>query len=278
MHLEAEDKEATCKEAGYTVWQCECGAKEQRVVQKTNEHDYEGQGYVSDGAGGHHQVCKVCGEASKTVAHSLVDGDTITEPTFWTAGSKNVTCEHCDYSGTQTIARLKTVNNAEGFDASNTETGDWSYGKIEINNFDNILADNNTLTQATDKNGGGDGWTIDGKEVKAGWMSGSCIYVSYTVKEAVTLKVEVEVKRTSHMEGETKVDNKRFDVRTQIDGDSGARYHGGYDDNGVMKFTEEYTLEAGETLYMVFTSKGEDSGYEQADYSIKISRTEQVSD
>lgn len=272
------DVDATCNSDGIRYLKCSgCGKEKSETITDRPDHDYEGQDYISDGANGHHQVCKACGESSETVAHTRVENVTAAA-TFWAAGSKEVTCEHCDYSATETIERLDTVNNAEGFDASNTATGDWRYGKIEIGNWDNILADNNTLTQATDKNGGGDGWTIDGKEVKAGWMSGSCIYVSYTAKEAVTLKVEVEVKRTSHMEGETKVDNKRFDVRTQIDGDAGARYHGAYDEKGVMKFTEEYTLEAGKTLYMVFTSKGEDSGYEQADYSIKISRAEQVSD
>lgn len=275
------DIPATCHSDGTHYIKCSvCGKEKSEAITDRPDHDFTGE-WVKTDPDYHYHVCANdgCEETDEKVAHIWNEGEVTKAPTFWEAGEKTYTCSRCGKTKTEAVERLNTVNNAEGFDASNTATGEWHYGKIDIGNWDNMLADNNTLTQATDKNGGGDGWIIDGtKEVKAGWMSGSCIYVSYTAKEAVTLKVEIEVKRTSHMEGETKVDNKRFDVRTQIDGDSGARYHGAYDDNGVMKFTEEYTLEAGETLYMVFTSKGEDSGFEQADYSIKISRAEQVSD
>ena len=273
------DVPVTCHSDGIHYVKCSvCGKEKSEAVTDRPDHDFTGALVTTD-PDYHYHVCtnEGCGETDEKVAHSWNEGEVTKQPTFWEEGEKTFACA-CGKTKTEAIEKLNTVNNAEGFDASNTATGEWHYGKIDIGNWDNLLADNNTLTQATDKNGGGDGWTIDGKEVKAGWMSGSCIYVSFTAKEAVTLKVEIEVKRTSHMEGETKVDNKRFDVRTQIDGDSGARYHGAYDDNGVMKFTEEYTLEAGETLYMVFTSKGEDSGFEQADYSIKISRPEQLSD
>lgn len=262
-HLIDEDKAATCQEDGYTVWQCVCGEKEIRIVSRdTVPHDYEGQPFISDNAETHHQNCKVCGEAGESVGHAFVDGEVMTPATFWEEGEATRICE-CGATTTVSVAKIDEINHADEFTVENQD-GNWEYGRIDMQDWDNI--ENNPKMQATEINEGSDGWiTGEYSSIKNGWMSASdAVYIAFKAEEAVTIKVEIVVTRLDGM--------KRLDVRTASDDESEAKYHGDYDENGVMTVTETYTLSAGSKLYMIFTQKGEDSGFEQAEYSITITR------
>lgn len=255
-------EEPTCGEDGKSFWECVCGATKEEIISKdTVAHDFDGAEYVDDGDEGHHRICNVCGAAEAGVEHSYGEGEITTAPTFWAAGVKSLTCV-CGHTEEAEIEKLNTIEHADEFTTENQD-GNWNYGKINMSDWDNML--NNSMTQATAKNDGGDGWLVDGVEIKDRWMSaGTGAYVSFTAEEEVTIRVEITVTRLADM--------KRLDVRTQTDGETRAKYHGGYSDDGVLTIVEEYTLAKDGKLYMVFTAKGEDSGFEQGDYSIKISR------
>lgn len=98
-------------------------------------------------------------------------------------------------------------------------------------------------------------------EIKAAWLSGSGAFVAYTVKEDITISVSVTAKQVDG--------GKRMDIRT-VQGNV-AKFHGDYNADSILKFTEVYTLTAGETLYMVFSPQAGE-GFEQTEFGINISK------
>ena len=280
-HVEAEDKPATCGEDGYTVWACECGAKERRTVDKTGEHDFEEQQYVSDGENGHYRECKVCHAHSATVAHSLVDGTTVTEPTFWAAGSKNVTCsDGCGYTGTATIERKDTASFVDDFSLDANPNGSWSYGKT-VYNFANETFE---FTEATGKNDGGDGWKIDGCcEIKKGFIdSGNWATVAFTFTEetAATVKFKFTGNNADDGNNTPNTFNCRIGVKNAsgelystpafIGGDGGLHVCSNLDKdgNGVG-----YNFNAGDTIYFMIEHVG---GWASGNLELTITRNAQT--
>lgn len=66
------------------------------VIPATGQHDYEGQPFVSGGASGHHQLCKVCGTPNADVAH---DSFTYTQVSGQRQHTKK--CGVCNYEVTE---------------------------------------------------------------------------------------------------------------------------------------------------------------------------------
>lgn len=257
--LPEEGKEAACNEDGYSVWACECGATERRVVSKdTVAHVYEGQTYVKDGANGHYRECSVCGTHSQTDGHVYDDGEITLEPTFWDVGEKTVTCEYCGHTKTESVAALTKTSHKSEFTVDAGRDGDWSYGKFEISKWD---AEDFGYTKVPATGTTSDAHTGEGVEIKADWLSGGCAYTAYTFKENATLKFKFTV---SQVDG-----GKKMDVRTVVG--NVARFHDGYN-GSVLSFDETYTLSAGETVYFVFTPQSGE-GNEQVKFEIDVEKT-----
>lgn len=265
------DDPATCNMDGTHYVKCSvCGREKSEPITDRPAHDYTEQPYVSDGADGHHRVCKACGESSATVAHSLVDGVTVTEPTFWTAGSKTVTCEHCDYTGTATIERIDTADFAKDFLMEANPNGSWSYGQT-VYNFDNETF---TFTAATDKNEGGDGWVIGGCEIKDGFINSdnwATVAFTFTEDTAATVnfkftgnhvvvkdpntgeEIEGEENKFNCRIGVKNSDGNLYSVPTFIGGDGGWHVCSNLDENGKGG---QYNFKAGDTIYFMIEHTG----------------------
>ncbi len=115
------DKEASCTEEGskryvYRISETHGGGQIEvtTVTVPATGHVYDGRPYVSDGAGGHHQVCSVCSESGETVAHELT-WVTTDETNHWQK------CSHCDYT-TSPEAHSYGVAYADGVVSYRCET------------------------------------------------------------------------------------------------------------------------------------------------------------
>lgn len=247
---------ASCAEDGYTVWECVCGATEHRIIDKeTVPHSYGG--YVNDTHNEHYRECNVCLD-KVTEPHSWDEGVTVTPPTFWEDGEKTLACNDCGHEKTESISPLTQISHAEEFSVEDNGNC-WSYGKFDITGWD---GDNFQYTAIPATQTSGDAYVGEGVEIKAAWLSGSGAFVAYTVKEDITISVSVTAKQVDG--------GKRMDIRT-VQGNV-AKFHGEYNADSILQFTEVYSLTAGETLYMVFSPQAGE-GFEQTEFSINISKT-----
>ena len=290
-HRFVEDSEklipATCHSDGKKTYVCEdCGAEKTEAITERPAHDFDNGEWVEAGEGhakkcadceavdeniithtysetlehnsdGHWQVCEDCGYKTEPVEHKWDEGTVTTPPAFMQDGEKTYTCTDCGETMTEAVDALTSANHAEEF-TTTAENNPWGYGKMDVTGWDGDNFQYNLLPATGTTQ---DAYTGDGIEIKGGWLSGGGSYISYTVTADVTVKFDITAKQVDG--------GKRMDVRTVFG--SEARYHGGYD-GGNMAFSEEYTLSAGDTVYIVFTPKGEDEGFDQTDFTIEINK------
>jgi len=210
--------------------------------------------YESDGDE-HWRVCSDCKHEEQHLTHTWDEGVITIRPELMKEGEKTYTCSACKKTKTEKID-AGTTHAAEF--STDSENNPWGYGKMDITKWDDGDFQY-TLIPATGTTA--DAYTGDGVEIKGGWLSGGGSYISYTVSEDLTLKIDVTC---------TRVDGgKRMDVRV-VNGNE-ARYHGDYSAEGKLSFSESYTLSAGDTVYLVFTAKGDDTGFDQTDFTISLS-------
>lgn len=294
------DVDATCNSDGIRYLKCSgCGKEKSETLTERPAHDYEGQDYISDGANGHHQVCKACGESSETVAHTRVENVTAAA-TFWAAGSKEVTCEHCDYSATETIARLDTASFADDFSKENNPNGSWSYGMVEYiwganENFNFTAATEKTAdgwkTTFTEEHEGGTSTTFT-NEIKNGFIdSGHWATVAFTFTEETTATVNFKFTGNYVKDPVTDEDiiedPNKFNCRIGVKNASNVIYgnpefiggDGGLHvcelttpvDGGEPVIGRTYHFNAGDTIYFMIEHT---NGWASGNLDLTITRTE----
>ena len=248
----------TCTQAGVKTFRCTVEGCTETYTETVDKlaHKFTGEWVEVDD--GHAKQCADCEAVDENViAHTWDEGEVTTQPTFWQDGEKTFTCDDCGKTKTEPVAALTSASHAEEF-TTTAENNSWGYGKMEVTGWDGDNFQYN-LSPATGTTQ--DAYIGDGIEIKGGWLSGGGSYISYTVEADITVRIDITAKQVDG--------GKRMDVRTVLGNE--ARYHGEYD-SGNMSFGEEYTLSAGDTVYIVFTPKGEDTGYEQTDFTVTINK------
>ena len=128
------------------------------------------------------------------------------------------------------------------------QDGAWSYGKAE---YVWGASEDFTFVEASDKNSGDDGWVSGGVEIKKDFISfGEMAAIGYTVENAVTLRATVTVCGSTA--------DTRADLRVGIKGANGTikgnpSFHNNPNGN-ILYVTVDITLEAGETVYFLFSN------------------------
>ena len=128
------------------------------------------------------------------------------------------------------------------------QDGAWSYGKAE---YVWGASEDFTFVEASDKNSGGDGWMAGGVEIKKDFISfGEMAAIGYTVENAVTLRATVTVCGSTA--------DTRADLRVGIKGADGTtKGNPSFLENpngNILYVTVDITLEAGETVYFLFSN------------------------
>ncbi len=126
--------------------------------------------------------------------------------------------------------------------------GAWSYGKAE---YVWGASEDFTFVEASDKNSGGDGWMAGGVEIKKDFISfGEMAAIGYKVENAVTLRATVTVCGSTA--------DTRADLRVGIKGADGTtKGNPSFLNNpngNIFYVTVDITLEAGETVYFLFSN------------------------
>ena len=128
------------------------------------------------------------------------------------------------------------------------QDGAWSYGKAE---YVWGASEDFTFVEASEKNSGGDGWMAGGVEIKKDFISfGEMAAIGYTVENAVTLRATVTVCGSTA--------DTRADLRVGIKGADGTtKGNPSFLNNpngNILYVTVDITLEAGETVYFLFSN------------------------
>lgn len=158
----------------------------------------------------------------------------------------------------------KIANFADDF-TTETQNGAWKYGHVNY-----VWGENETFTFIQSENYSDEAWTADGVEIKAGWINaGGMTTVAYTADE------EKEVEITLKFTGGT--ESTRLALRVGIMDSEGNLYENpSYNSNSesnVLEYTSTITLNAGDTIYFIFSNENVDdeSAYPNGDLSIIIS-------
>ena len=147
-----------------------------------------------------------------------------------------------------TLTPAQTVADFGGDFSLENQDGAWSYGKAE---YVWGASEDFTFVEASDKNSGGDGWMAGGVEIKKDFISfGEMAAIGYTVENAVTLRATVTVCGSTA--------DTRADLRVGIKGADGTikgnpSFHNNPNGN-ILYVTVDITLEAGETVYFLFSN------------------------
>ncbi len=151
-----------------------------------------------------------------------------------------------------TLTPAQTVADFGGDFSLENQDGAWSYGKAE---YVWGASEDFTFVEAEDKNEGGDGWVSGGVEIKKDFISfGDMAAVGYTnnTQGELTFKAVITVCGSTA--------DTRADLRVGIKGADGTIKGNpsfiNNPDGNILYVTVDITLEAGETVYFLF-SKGE---------------------
>lgn len=244
---------ATCMNKATYYYSCVCGAKGTETFEYGDlaEHtlvtDYD--------ADGHWQECTVCLQKFNESAHEWDGGVVTTKPTLTSEGEKTYTCA-CGETKVEKLAAQASF--AADFTLEEEQPGPWSYGSID---YKWGAQEDFTFTQATAKNGGGDGWAAEGVEIKGGWINANnMMAVAYTVDSDVTVKVNLT------FTGGTA--DTRLSLRTGVKNADGVIYgNPAYFDGGkqsnVLNYETTLELKAGDTVYFIL---GNENGANPAAY------------
>lgn len=245
--------EATCTAKAVYYKSCVCG----ETGTETFEYgEFAGHTLVGGhNADGHWQECTVCLQKFNESAHEWDGGVVTTKPTLTTEGEKTYTCA----CGETKVEKLPAqASFADDFTLEEGQPGPWSYGSIDYKWGEQ---EDFTFTQATAKNGGGDGWAAEGVEIKGGWINANnMMAVAYTVDSDVTVKVNLT------FTGGTA--DTRLSLRTGVKNADGVIYgNPAYFDGGkqsnVLNYETTLELKAGDTVYFIL---GNENGANPAAY------------
>ena len=244
---------ATCMNKATYYYSCVCG----ETGTETFEYgDLAEHMLVTDhDADGHWQECTVCLQKFNESAHEWDGGVVTTKPTLTSEGEKTYTCA-CGETKVEKLAAQASF--AADFTLEEEQPGPWSYGSIDYKWGE---PEDFTFTQATAKNGGGDGWAAEGVEIKGGWINANnMMAVAYTVDSDVTVKVNLT------FTGGTA--DTRLSLRTGVKNaddviyGNPAYFDGGKQSN-VLNYETTLELKAGDTVYFIL---GNENGANPAAY------------
>ena len=161
------------------------------------------------------------------------------------------------------------------FSTENNPNNGWSYGSALYDwNGNNAIKDSAgsesfTFTKSKTKNGGGDGWTAYGVEIKAGWLSSNeKAAISYTFAASGSATFEMNVNGVQ--------ENTRLSVRYILVGADQTAKVWVFKDGKAAKdwsIAERLPVSAGDTLYIIFFNEAtsvEDGYYPQANFTIQL--------
>lgn len=245
--------EATCTAKAVYYKSCVCGETGTETFEygEFAEHTLVG-GHNADV---HYDECSVCHARFNESAHEWDGGVVTKKPTLTTEGEKTYTCA-CGETKVEKLAAQASF--ADDFTLEEGQPGPWSYGSIDYKWGEQ---EDFTFTQATAKNGGGDGWAAEGVEIKGGWINANnMMAVAYTADSDVTVKVNLT------FTGGTA--DTRLSLRTGVKNADGVIYgNPAYFDGGkqsnVLNYETTLELKAGDTVYFIL---GNENGANPAAY------------
>lgn len=147
--------------------------------------------------------------------------------------------------------------------------GAWKYGSAAYS-WDGTQAIKNseenesfTFTAATEKNSSSDGWTVDGVEIKSGWISGDAV-ISYTFDGAVNADVAVS------FQGQE--EGTRMDTRIIVVGSDGTAKVWEYkaQNEKDWNYTQSVQAAEGDVVYVIFFTAAGNNGLAQGRLNIAI--------
>ena len=150
-----------------------------------------------------------------------------------------------------------------------SDDGAWKYGSAAYA-WDGTQAIKNseknesfTFAAATGKNSSSDGWTVDGVEIKSGWISGNAA-ISYTFDSAVNADVAVSFQG----QGE----GTRMDTRIIVVGSDGTAKVWEYkaQNEKGWNYTQSVQAAEGDVVYVIFFTAEENTGLAQGSLNIAI--------
>ena len=245
--------EATCTAKAVYYKSCVCGETGTETFEygEFAEHTLVG-GHNADV---HYDECSVCHARFNESAHEWDGGVVTKKPTLTTEGEKTYTCA-CGETKVEKLAAQASF--ADDFTLEEGQPGPWSYGSIDYKWGEQ---EDFTFTQATAKNGGGDGWAAEGVEIKGGWINAkNMMAVGYNADTVVTVKVNLT------FTGGTA--DTRLSLRTGVKNADGVIYgNPAYFDGGkqsnVLNYETTLELKAGDTVYLIL---GNENGANPAAY------------
>ena len=236
--------EATCTAKAVYYKSCVCGETGTETFEygEFAEHTLVG-GHNADV---HYDECSVCHARFNESPHEWDGGKVTKKPTLTTEGEKTCTCA-CGETKVEKLAAQASF--ADDFTLEEGQPGPWKYGSIDYEWGEQEEQEDFTFTQATAKNGGGDGWASNGVEIKGGWINANnMMAVAYTVDSDVTVKVNLT------FTGGTA--DTRLSLRTGVKNAGGVIYgNPAYFDGGkqsnVLNYETTLELKAGDTVYFI---------------------------
>ena len=255
--------EATCTAKAVYYKSCVCG----ETGTETFEYGDLAEHQLVDGhdENAHWQECSVCHTKFNESAHEWGEGVITTKPTLTSDGEKTYTCA----CGESKVEKLPArADFAADFTLEEGQPGPWSYGSI---NYSWGEQEDFTFTQATAKNGGGDGWAADGVEIKGGWINANnMMAVAYTVDSDVTVKVNLTFTGGAA--------DTRMSLRTGVKNADGViygkpDYHDGNKSSNVLTYETTLELKAGDTVYFILGNEnsGNPDAYPNGALSLVLS-------
>lgn len=248
MELPEQGKAATCKEDGYSVWQCICGATERRTISRdTAEHSYGN--WLTDGASGHHRECSVCGDIQRGEHNPTVE--ITTPPTATSHGVETTVCTDCGESSSRDIHLTADYKNQ-----FNTEGSGWKYGyttdfDFETNKFTFIQGEfvNDEFVKPKP-----DEQKFYGLELKADWLNNSedMAVIGYSFGAQMLITANLDFKGDA--------DNTGVIVRfILMSGNEVKKFEfvGDGQQNKDWNISRTFEVSENDILYAVFTKEGE---------------------
>ncbi len=243
---------ATCMNKATYYYSCVCG--------ETGTETFEYGEFAEHTLGGghnadvHYKECSVCHARFNESAHEWDGGKVTKKPTLTSEGEKTYTCA-CGETKVEKLAAQAQASFADDFTLEEGQPGPWNYGSIDYEWGEQEEQEDFTFTQATAKNGGGDGWEAEGVEIKGGWINASkMMAVAYTVDSDVTVKVKLT------FTGGTA--DTRLSLRTGVKNADGeiygnpAYFDGGKQSN-VLNCETTLELKAGDTVYFILGNEND---------------------